>query len=163
MGGPIVMKVTYRFLAYAIAVLVVVQAGAIAYALSGLGAWVQDGGVLDAATFEDESVTFPGVIGFMIHGMNGMMLIPAVSLALLIVSFFARIPAGLRWALVVFLLVGVQVTLGTMARSAALPELGLLHGVNALVLFTAAVYAGRRVAKATRVSGAPSTPERVTI
>lgn len=157
------MKVTYRLLAYAIAVLVVVQAGAIAYAVSGLGAWVQDGGVLDAATFEDESVTFPGFVGFIVHGMNGTMLIPAVSLALLIVSFFARISAGLRWALLVFLLVGVQVTLGTMARSSALPELGLLHGVNALLLFTAALYSGRRVAKATRASGASSVPERVRI
>jgi len=157
------MKAMYRVLAYAIAVLVVVQAGAIAYAVSGLGAWVQDGGVLDAATFEDESVTFPGFVGFVIHGMNGTMLIPAVSLALLIVSFFARIPAGLRWALLVFLLVGVQVTLGTMARSAAVPELGLLHGVNALFLFATALYAGRRVAKATRVTGASSVPERVRI
>lgn len=157
------MKATYRFLAYAIAALVIVQAGAIAYAVSGLGAWVQDGGVLDAATFEDESVTFPGFVGFIVHGMNGTMLIPAVSLILLIISFFARIPAGLRWALLIFLLVGVQVTLGTMARSAAVPELGLLHGVNALVLFSAAIYAGRRVVKATRASGAPSVPERVTI
>jgi heme A synthase len=157
------MRATYRFLAYAISVLVVVQAGAIAYAVSGLGAWVQDGGVLDAATLEDESVTFPGLVGFIVHGMNGTMLIPAVSLVLLIVSFFARIPAGLRWALLVLLLVGVQVTLGTMARSAAVPELGLLHGVNALLLFTAALYAGRRVAKATRVSAAPSVSEHVTI
>lgn len=156
------MKATYRVLAYLIAIAVVVQAGAIAYALSGVGAWVQDGGVLDAATLEDESLSFPGVVGFMIHGMNGAMLIPAISLVLLIVSFFAKIPAGVKWAALIFLLVGVQVTLGTLARGGT-PELGLIHGMNAMFLFAAALVAARRVRKAGSVAAAAVPDTRVAV
>ncbi len=46
------MKSAYRVLAYLMALEVLVQAGAIAYALFGLGAWIQSGGVLDKAAME---------------------------------------------------------------------------------------------------------------
>jgi hypothetical protein len=65
------MKSVYRALAYLVALEVVIQAAAIAFALAGLGKWISEGGVLDAAAMESESTDFTGVVGFMIHGING--------------------------------------------------------------------------------------------
>lgn len=135
------MRAAYRVLAYLVAALVVVQAAAIAWALSGLTSWVADGGTLDAAAMESEDVLFDEVAGFIVHGVNGMMLIPLVALVLLIVSFFAKVPRGVAWAGGVLGLVVVQVLLGMF--SSGLPLAGLLHGANALVLFVAALQAGR--------------------
>ena len=66
------MRTTYRVLAWILALEVVVQAAAIAWALFGLTTWIDGGGVLDAAAIEAE-VQFDGVVGFMVHGMNGTM------------------------------------------------------------------------------------------
>ena len=126
-----------------VAALVVVQAAAIAYAVAGLGKWVNDGGTFDKAAFESDDLSFDGIVGFMIHGMNGMMLIPLVSLILLIVSFFAKIPGGVMRAAVVLALVVLQVALGIFSHELA--GLGWLHGVNALILFGLAVSAAMRV------------------
>ncbi len=41
----------------------------------------------------------------MLHGMNGMMVIPVVALLLLVISFFAKIPRGVAWAVGVAALV----------------------------------------------------------
>ena len=80
------MRTTYRVLAYIIAAEVVVQAAVMAFAVFGLMFWVdEDGGVLDKATLESEP-DFTGALGFAIHGMNGMMLIPLIALIFLIVS-----------------------------------------------------------------------------
>ncbi|MDT7615943.1 MAG: hypothetical protein QOF00_3390 [Pseudonocardiales bacterium] len=135
------MRTTYRVLAYLIAVGVAVQAATIAYVLFGLGRWIQDGGVLDKATMESEGAGFDGVIGFAIHGINGEMVIPALALILLVVSFFAKVPRGVMWAGVIVGLIIVQVALGIV--SSAVPGLGLLHGLNALLLFAAAIAATR--------------------
>lgn len=147
------MRATYRVLAHFISILVAVQAAFIAWAISGLGKWVSEGGVLDAAAFESEETLFPEVLGFMLHGMNGTMLIPLVALVLLIISFFTKVPGASRWAALVFLLVGVQILLGISARG-GLPALGALHGINALLLFTAALVAGIRVGRYSRTSAA---------
>lgn len=147
LGGR-TMKNVYRVLAYAIAALVAFQAAVIAYALSGLGHWVQDGGTLDKAAIES-GVEFPGVIGFMLHGLTGMFVIPLLALLLVIMSFFAKIPGGVTWALIVFGVVVVQVALGIFSRSLA-PELSILHGINALILFGVAVTAGMRIRRAVR-------------
>jgi heme A synthase len=74
------------------------------------------------------------------------MVIPLVALALFICSFFARVPGGVKWAGVVLLLVVVQILLGMFAHVIA--ALGALHGLNALLLFTAALYTARRVRSA---------------
>ena len=147
------MRSVYRALANLIAILVVVQAAMIAFAVAGLGIWVdQEGGVLDKAALESDP-EFTGVVGFMIHGMNGMMLIPAVALVLLIVSFFAKVPGGIKWAGLVLLTVVVQVLLGLFGHENAI--FGLLHGINALVLFSLALVAAKRVSIAPAAS--PST------
>ena len=137
------MRMLYRVLAYLISALVVVQAGAIAFAFFGLGAWIDGGGVLDKAAMEsEEGPDFVGVVGFMIHGMNGTMLIPLVGLLLLIVSPFAKVPRGVLWAAAVLVLIVIQVTLGMMAHE--MPVLGMFHGINALLLFSTAFMAGHR-------------------
>jgi hypothetical protein len=137
------MRSAYRVIAYVIAALVVVQASMIAYAIAGLGIWVdKDGGVLDKAAMEGD-LEFTGVGGFAVHGMNGMMLIPTVALIFLIVSFFAKVPGGIKWAGFVLLAVIVQVTLGLFGHENAI--FGMLHGINALLLFSLAIMAGMRV------------------
>ena len=148
------MKTVYRILAFVIAAEVALQAAVMVYAVAGLGIWIEeDGGVLDKAAFESGESLFPELVGFMIHGINGMMVIPALALLFLIVSFFAKVPGGVKWAGLVLLAVVVQVALGLFGHSVSL--LGGLHGLNALLLFGLAVTAGRRV------SSAPHAPEHV--
>jgi hypothetical protein len=155
------MRSAYRVFAYLIALLVVVQAASMVYAIAGLGIWVdRDGGVLDKAAIESEETLFPELVGFVIHSLNGMMLIPAVALLFLIISFFAKVPGGALWAGLVVLAVVVQITLGLLGHEAAI--FGLLHGINALVLFSLAVMAGMRVKRATETkSSERSEPEMV--
>jgi len=136
------MRGLYRILAYIIAGEVVVQAGAVALALAGLGKWITDGGVLDSAVMESDEVAFPEVVGFIVHGINGSIVVPALALVLLIVSFFARVPGGVKWAAAVLGLVVVQVSLGFFGHD--IPVAGGLHGMNALALFAAAVHTARR-------------------
>ncbi len=137
------MRTTYRVLAWILALEVVVQAAAIAWALFGLTAWIDGGGVLDAAAIEAE-VQFDGVVGFMVHGMNGTMIVPAVALLLLIVSFFAKLPRGVTYAAALFVMVVAQVALGIYAHS--LPSLGMLHGALALAILVTAVLSARLTA-----------------
>ena len=91
----------------------------------------------------------------MLHGMVGMMLIPAIAIALLVVSFFAKVPGGIRWAAIVLGLTALQIVLGIAGH--ATPYAGLLHGLNALALFACALYAGR--AAKTVTAAATAAPE----
>ncbi|HET7387851.1 MAG TPA: hypothetical protein VFJ19_14430 [Nocardioidaceae bacterium] len=144
------MRNVYKYLAYAIPVLVAVQAAAIALAAFGLFSYM-DEHTITKGTQPDT----PGGIGFMIHGMNGQFLIPLVAIVLLIVSFFAKVPGGAKWAAFILLDVVVQVLLAFVSFGA--PQLGFLHGLNALILFALGVYAARRVdtALATGPAAAP--------
>lgn len=137
------MKSVYRILAYALAVGVGVEAAVMAFAAFGLFKWIAGGGVLEASAFESQTAMFTEEIGFMLHAMVGMYLMPVLALALLVVAFFAKIPGGLRWALIIFGLVILQVVLGMVGHG--LPMAGLLHGANALALAVCAVVAGQRV------------------
>jgi hypothetical protein len=152
------MKSAYKYLAYAIPVLVAVQAAAIAFGFFGLGKWIEDGATLDKAAMESSSTHFTGDAGLMIHGIDGQMVIPAVALILLIVSFFAKIPGGSKWAAFVLIDVVVQVALAFIAFGA--PVMGMLHGLNALLLawlgFTAAHRVSTAVAKAPAAEAAPT-------
>jgi hypothetical protein len=154
------MKMVYKVLAFVVAGLVVVQAAAVAFAVFGLFAYIEGGGTIDAANSGPESnIEFPGVVGFMIHGMFGTMVIPVVALLLLISSFFAKTPGAVKWAVIVFVTTAVQVGLGIFAHG--IPQLGILHGIVALVLFGTAIMAGMRVQKgvaATEPTGQVATP-----
>ena len=151
------MKTAYRVFAYLIALEVMVQAAMIAFAVFGLGKWIEDGGVLDKAAMEEGSAEFTGVIGFMIHGINGQMVIPLLALILLVLSFFAKIPGGAKWAGFILLAIVVQVLLGMFAHG--VPYLGILHGLNALVVFGLARRAAKRVGTVTGGGYVPTAPE----
>ena len=146
------MKATYRFLAYGIAVLVLVQAFAIAWAFFGLNDWItNDNGVVDKALLEctDCEQQFTAEWGFAIHMFfNGLLLIPLVTLLLLVVSFFAKVPCCIAYAATLVGLVVLQVIVLPELSRAVDPALGGLHGVNALVLLGVAVAAGRKASAA---------------
>jgi heme A synthase len=138
------MRRTYQVLAWLISGLVVVQAAAIAFAMAGVVHFVDGGGVIDKALVESEDMAFPEIAGFIIHGMNGGMLIPLVALVLMGVSFGAKFPGARKWAAIVLGLVALQVFLGYGLYGAA--ALGVLHGANALLVFGSSAYAGRLAA-----------------
>jgi hypothetical protein len=135
------MKTVYRVLAFAIAGMVAIQAGAIGYAVFEQLHWIETGGTLDAAAFETGA---PGVGAMIAHALGGGVVL-LLSLALLIVSFFAKIPHGVRWALIVLVCTIVQIAVGVLSRMVA--EIGAVHGAFALVLFGAAVMAAMQVRK----------------
>ncbi|WP_374977740.1 hypothetical protein ACEYYH_08360 [Microbacterium trichothecenolyticum] len=150
------MRITYRIIAFVICGLVALQAASHAWASAGLGVYLAEGGVVDGTAVEGPP-PFPEVTGFIIHGMNGMFVIPALALILLIISFFAKVPHGVVYAVVVFGLVVLQVTLGLLGHGVAF--LGFLHGMNALLLFTAALLAGLNAKRrAVEPAGAVSVP-----
>ena len=139
------MRKSYRILADIIAILVAVQAMTMVFAISGLFHWIEaDGGAIDAAVIDawgDDPPTFQGAIGVPIHAMAGMYLIPLLGLAMMVVSFFAGIAGGVRWAAIVLGLIVIQVVAGITASDA--PWVGLIHGLNAFALFSVAVVAAR--------------------
>jgi hypothetical protein len=123
----------------------------IVWGIAGLGKWVNGGGVFDKAVLESEGTPpFPEVAGIIVHGINGLFVIPGLALLLLIVSFFTKVRGAIKWAVIVFVLVVAQGQLGELGHD--LPLAGALHGLNALALFGAAIYAGRRLRAATAVS-----------
>lgn len=139
------MITTYRVLAYTIAALVGVQASVHAWASAGIGYFIANGGVADKSMMEDNGgpLPFPEVLGIIIHALNGGIVIPAVALALLVVSFFTRVRGAVRWAVIVLADVAIQLTLGYEGHG--LPMLALFHGLNALILFGCALIAARVV------------------
>ncbi len=136
------MRAAYKYLAYAIDLLILVQAAAIAWAIFGESKYIDDGNTVNKALQESDSLPFPEVVGFIIHGINGQILIPLVGLILLIVSFFAKVPEGPKWAGMLFGGIVLQVLLGLFAHG--LPFLGALHGLNALLLFALAYRAAKQ-------------------
>jgi hypothetical protein len=148
------MKV-YRVLAYLVAAGVAFQSATIAYAFFALGSWVEQGNALDKATD-----SFPGEGGLSAHGTGGIA-VAVLALALLVASFFAHVPGGVKWAGITFGLVVLQFLLGLVSHD--VPALGVLHGVNALAVFAVAVMAGMRVKRAvgTRVRTEAEVPTSV--
>lgn len=128
------MNKTYRALAVLIAVGVVVQAAAIAYA------WFQvivdiEGG----AVFTSDS---EGNAGHMLHGIVGMLVIPLLALLLLVTSFFTKVSGATTWAGLVLLAVVAQVVLAFVSFGVA--AVGALHGINAMVVLGLALMTARR-------------------
>ena len=135
------MRAAYLWLARLITLLVVVQAMSIAWAYFGVQQYlVKDGGTLDKAAIESNTLDFPGAMGFDIHAMAGERVLPVVALLLVIVSFFAKVSQGVVIALVTLALVIVQIVV-TKVGSA---DLGLFHGFNAFLIFGAAMAAAMK-------------------
>jgi hypothetical protein len=78
------MTKAYRILAYLVAAEVVIQAAVIALAVFGLSKWIDNGGVADLASFETGNLNFFGYIGYELHGTNGALFIPILSIAFLV-------------------------------------------------------------------------------
>jgi hypothetical protein len=153
------MRKTYRVIASTIAILVVVQAMMIVWSVAGLFTWIDDGNTLDKSVVEgwsDEPPTFDGALGHFLHAgpigggeiiAIGAGLIPILGLLLLIVSFFAKIPRGVGLAVAVAVSIAVQITAGVLAEP-GIPLLGLVHGLNAFILFGLALFASRSAKEA---------------
>ncbi|MEI2642405.1 MAG: hypothetical protein V9G10_08750 [Candidatus Nanopelagicales bacterium] len=135
------MRLAYRIVAWAIGVLVILQAAFIVFAVAGMIGFIDDGGVVDKGLMESDESPFPEVVGFMIHALSGTFLIPLLALILVGVSFGVHFAGAKKWALITLGLVVLQVVLGYGLFGMA--TLGFLHGLNALLLFGSAVYAGR--------------------
>ena len=138
------MKSAYKYLALAIALDVLLQAASIAYAVSGLASYVDDGHQVAEGTLADAH--FTGVGGYALHATNGMVVIPLLAIALLVVALLSRIPGAARQAGILLVMVVVQVGLGGAAG--AVPILGALHGVLALAVFGFAAMIGVRAIRA---------------
>ena len=153
------MRKTYRILADIIAIEVVIQAMVMVFAIAGLFKWISDGATLDQSVidgWEDDPPTWTGSIGHFIHVMNGQFLIPLLGIALLVVSFFTAVDGAVKWAAIVAVSIAVQVSAGLMAED--WPYLGLIHGLNAFILFGAALMAAKSAREAKPdVVTAPST------
>ena len=153
------MRKAYRVLADIIAILVAIQSMAMVWAIAGLFHWIEnDGGSIDKATLDrwnDNPPDFQGAAGFAIHGITGMMIIPVIGLALLIIAFFAGVNGGVKWAGIVAVSIIVQVLAGIWGEDA--PWVGLIHGLNAFALFSVAIVAARAAhpSSQTAVTAAP--------
>jgi hypothetical protein len=148
------MRTAYKVLAYIVAAEVAVQAMVMVWAIAGLGVWVDKGGVFDKSIMESEALPFTEVIGIVVHGINGIFVIPALALALLIVSFFTKVRGAIKWAAIVLLLTVAQGQIGFLGHE--FPLAGALHGLNALALFAVALYSGRRIRTAPRRGATPA-------
>jgi hypothetical protein len=145
------MRAAYRILGLTIAGLVVVQAAAIAFAMFGVLHFVDDGDLLNKSLVDDRS-GFSGAVGMNIHSI-GAMVISLFAIILLILSLFAKIPGGVKWAGYVFLAVLLQWVLAIAAFG--VPAVGALHAINAFAI----AGLGARAAKQASVeaAAAPST------
>ena len=152
------MRTTYRVFAYLIAAAVVVQAMAIAYALAGLGKWIEDDhGVLNKQVLDNsDSLHFRGSGGFALHGFDGMLVIPLLALLFVIISFFAKVPGGSKRAGIIFGLIVLQVILGFTLHG--VPVVAPLHALNAFIILGVAIMTGHRVTAAA-ATPADATPQ----
>jgi hypothetical protein len=148
----------FRILNYVIAAEVLIQAALIAWAVFGLSKYVDHGGVINKNNWEEGSdVPFTGAYGFTLHAINGMALIPLLGLALLVVAFVAKIPGGLRFAGILFVLILVQAYLLPILSS-GIPLVGMLHGAVALAILGMTITGGKMGAAAMAAAPAPGTP-----
>jgi len=139
------MRAAYLWLARIITLLVVVQAMTIAWGYFGVQQYlVKDGGTLDKAAYESESLDFPGAMGLSIHAVAGERVLPVVALLLLIVAFFAKVSQGIVIALATLVLVVAQIVVTKVGGA----DLGLFHGLNAFLIFGAAMAAAMKAKEA---------------
>jgi hypothetical protein len=151
------MRAAYRVLAALIALEVIVQGASMALGTASLVAWVDEGNTFDKALLESDNAEFDGLTALIVHGINGMMIIPLLALLLLIVSFFAKVPKGVMWAGLVLLFVVIQVGLGLLGHEQ--PIFGGIHGGNALLLFGVAVMAFMKAKTPVTTSEPPERAE----
>jgi heme A synthase len=142
------VKQTYRVLSGLVALGVLVQASAIAFGWFDALHDVDNGTVIDK--------NYDGNAGHILHGINGMYVMPLLGLILLIVSFFAAksVPGARTWGGIVFGLIVLQVVLAFVAFGA--PIVGALHGLNALAIFGTAIRASMLTRETAAARGSAS-------
>jgi len=141
------MRAAYRVLAMLVALGVAVQVAVVAWGWFAVLHKVDDGG-----TFVKDGDT----AGMQAHAFIGFMIMPTLALLLLIVSFFAKIPGGVTWALIVFGDAVLQIVLALVSGPA--PIVGMLHGLNALALAAVASIAMRKARLAGAATGTGPSP-----
>jgi hypothetical protein len=143
------MRRVYSGIAWLVAGLVIVQAGAIALGFGGMMHFVDTGGVVDKALTESRTASnFTGEIGFPIHGIVGGLILPIAALLLVLVSWFTKVRGASWWAAGLFVLIVVQGSLGYSIKD--MPYIGAIHGANALAVLAVAVVCARRTRSAAR-------------
>ena len=119
------MRAAFRWLAAILFVLVVVQIGFAAFGAFD-AVHKADKGAISKKTIED---------GFGVHAAIGSLIL-IVMLVLLIMAAAGRCgPDLVRLSAAIFALGVIQLLLGLVSTSA--PAIGFLHGVNALLIFSA--------------------------
>lgn len=129
------MRTAYRTLAYSVAALVAVQAAAVALGFFAIIHLVEDGGAFTTA------YNYGSNAGLMLHRYVGMGLIPLLAIALVVIGALSGIRGAARRAWGVLGLVVLQIALVFLAFMVSWG--GSLHGLNALAIFVAAVWAAR--------------------
>ncbi|MFC5261194.1 hypothetical protein ACFPJ1_03650 [Kribbella qitaiheensis] len=147
------MRSAYRVLAGLISLGVLVQAMSIALAWFTVLKDIDGGAVLT----ENSDRNF----GHNLHSIFGIMVIPLLAILLLIVSFFAGVAGGVKWAAIVFGLVVLQIALAFVAFG--VPAIGALHGANALALIGVAGIAARRASGPPTPATTGTTPTQASI
>lgn len=143
------MKQTYRILNYLMSLEVLIQAAVITWFSFGVSKYAEKNGAITHDLLEDGS--FGGSAGLTAHAINGYMIIPFIALVLLVVSFFARVRNGVKFAAITLVLVVIQANvLPALAERA--PAVGLLHGVVALAILTVTIIAARKAGESARTT-----------
>jgi hypothetical protein len=141
------MRKAYNALGWVSAGLVMVQAALIAWGVGGENRFIENGGVMDKALAEAANGAgerpYPEMIAFELHSLNGI-LMPVLALILVGISFGTGLPRARRNAGILFGLIFVQHALGMAIID--LPMIGLAHGLNALLVFAAAMVVARHKA-----------------
>jgi hypothetical protein len=140
------MRQTYRVLAGLIALGVVAQAAFVA-----LGWFIALHDLDDGKVLTED---YDGNVGHALHSVFGSLVIPLLAIILFVISFFAKIDGGVKWAGYVLLAVILQIVLAFV--SFGVPAIGALHGINAFVVAGLAGGAARLAAGAPSME--PSTP-----
>jgi hypothetical protein len=138
----------YRILNYLMSLEVLIQAAVIAWFAFGVTAYADDHGSISHDKLTDGG--FDGSAGAAIHAVNGFMVIPLIALVLLVVSFRARVPGGVRLAVITFVLVVAQSFL-LPALSERAPAVGILHGAVALAILALSIVAARKAGEVDEV------------
>lgn len=128
------MRGAYKGIAQLIALGVALQAATIA-----LGWFIVIGDLDDGKTLTED---WEYNIGHATHAVIGLMVMPLLGLVLFILSFFAKVPSGVKWAGLLFAAIVVQVALAFV--SFGVPLIGALHGLNALLVLGLALAAARQ-------------------
>jgi hypothetical protein len=140
------MRRAFQILSALLALEVLLQAMFIGYGIAGIDNWVHanKNNALTGTLLDASSPHFTGIGGFELHGMNGTVFIPLIALLLLIVSFFAKVPGGVKRAAILFVMVAVQIVLGISASN--VPLLTPLHVLNGFGILAMAGMAARMAA-----------------